>query len=110
MNRRMPTLAACFLVAGLATPAAAQEYPTQTIKIISSFGAGGGSDTIARILAQRMQEKLGQNVIVENRPGAGGVLGNEVVANSPKDGTRSASRPPARSSLRPSPGTCNTTQ
>ena len=61
-------------------------YPTQTIKIISSFGAGGGSDIIARILAQRMQEKLGQNVVVENRPGAGGVLGNEVVANAPKDG------------------------
>ena len=52
MNRRMLTLAACFLVAGLATPAAAQEYPTQTIKIISSFGAGGGSDIIARILAR----------------------------------------------------------
>jgi hypothetical protein len=85
MNVRIVTLA-CALVAALALPAHAQDYPTQTIKIISSFGAGGGSDIIARILAQRMQEKLGQNVIVENRPGAGGVLGNEVVANSPKDG------------------------
>jgi tripartite-type tricarboxylate transporter receptor subunit TctC len=75
------------LAAGLtAAPTGAQEYPTQTIKMISSFGAGGGSDIIARILAQRMQEKLGQNVIVENRPGAGGVLGNELVANAPKDG------------------------
>ncbi len=73
-------------LAALTSPAAAQEYPTQTIKMISSFGAGGGSDIIARILAARMQEKLGQNVIVENRPGAGGVLGNEAVANSPKDG------------------------
>jgi tripartite-type tricarboxylate transporter receptor subunit TctC len=78
--------AACVLAAGLATRAAAQDYPTQTIKVISSFGAGGGSDIIARILAQRMQEKFGQNVIVENRPGAGGVLGNELVANAPKDG------------------------
>ena len=86
MNRRTLTLAACLVAVGPAAPAAAQEYPTQTIKIVSSFGAGGGSDIIARILAQRMQEKLGQNVIVENRPGAGGVLGNEVVANSPKDG------------------------
>ena len=87
MNKPMLTLAAAFLVtAGLAAPAQSQEYPTQTIKMISSFGAGGGSDIIARILAQRMQEKLGQNVIVENRPGAGGVLGNEMVANAPKDG------------------------
>src|SRR5688572_11239096 len=87
MNRRTLTLAAtCLLAAGLAVPAAAQNYPTQTIKIISSFGAGGGSDIIARMLALRLQDKLGQNVIVENRPGAGGVLGNEAVANAPKDG------------------------
>ena len=87
MNRRNLVLAAaCLAAAGLAPPAAAQEYPTQTIRMISSFGAGGGSDIIARILAQRLQEKLGQNVIVENRPGAGGVLGNEAVANAPKDG------------------------
>ena len=86
MNRMLTMTAACVLAAGLATRAAAQDYPTQTIKVISSFGAGGGSDIIARILAQRMQEKFGQNVIVENRPGAGGVLGNEAVANAPKDG------------------------
>ena len=87
MNRPIRTMAAAWLMAmGIAASAAAQDYPTQTIRMISSFGAGGGSDIIARILAQRMQEKLGQNVIVENRPGAGGVLGNELVANAPKDG------------------------
>jgi tripartite-type tricarboxylate transporter receptor subunit TctC len=85
MNRRL-LVAVGLLAVAVSQPAPAQDYPTQTIKIISSFGAGGGSDIIARILAQRMQEKLGQNVIVENRPGAGGVLGNEIVANSPKDG------------------------
>jgi tripartite-type tricarboxylate transporter receptor subunit TctC len=84
--KRLMFITACVLMAGAMSPAQSQEYPTQTIKMISSFGAGGGSDIIARILAQRMQEKLGQNVIVENRPGAGGVLGNEMVANSPKDG------------------------
>jgi tripartite-type tricarboxylate transporter receptor subunit TctC len=78
--------ATCLLVAGLMGPAGAQDYPSQTIKLISSFGAGGGSDIIGRIIAQRMQEKLGQPVVVENRPGAGGLLGNEAVANSPKDG------------------------
>jgi tripartite-type tricarboxylate transporter receptor subunit TctC len=74
------------LAAGLAGPAPAQDYPTQTIRMIVSFGAGGGSDIIGRIIAQRMQEKLGQTVVVENRPGAGGMIGNEAVANSAKDG------------------------
>ena len=86
MNRRTMMAAACLLAAGLAAPATAQDYPNQTIKLISSFGAGGGSDIIGRIIAQRLQEKLGQPVVVENRPGAGGLLGNEAVANAPKDG------------------------
>ena len=87
MIRSMLTMAvAGALAMGFACPATAQEYPTQTIKIISSFGAGGGSDIVARIVAPRLQEKLGQSVVVENRPGAGGLLGNEAVANSPKDG------------------------
>jgi tripartite-type tricarboxylate transporter receptor subunit TctC len=78
--------AACLLAAGISAPASAQDYPTQTIKMVVSFGPGGGSDIIGRIIAQRMQEKLGQTVVVENRAGAGGMLGNEAVANSPKDG------------------------
>jgi tripartite-type tricarboxylate transporter receptor subunit TctC len=86
MNRSMLAVAVMGLLATGIAPAVSQDYPTQTIRVISSFGAGGGSDIIARILALRFQEKLGQNVIVENRPGAGGVLGNEAVANSPKDG------------------------
>jgi tripartite-type tricarboxylate transporter receptor subunit TctC len=85
MNRRMLTIAACVLAMS-AVPAPAQEYPTQTIRMIVSFGPGGGSDIIGRIVAQRMQEKLGQTIVVENRAGAGGMLGNEAVANSPKDG------------------------
>jgi tripartite-type tricarboxylate transporter receptor subunit TctC len=87
MNVRMLTIAAAgLLAAGLAAPAPAQDYPTQNIRLIISFGAGGGSDVIGRIIAQRLQEKLGQPVVVENRPGAGGMIGNEAVANSPKDG------------------------
>jgi tripartite-type tricarboxylate transporter receptor subunit TctC len=86
----LTTIAASMLAAGMAAPAStqasAQDYPTQTIKLISSFGAGGGSDIVARIIAPRLQDKLGQAVVVENRPGAGGLLGNEAVANSPKDG------------------------
>jgi tripartite-type tricarboxylate transporter receptor subunit TctC len=87
MSRRLLTMAAaCTLALGLMAPAGAQDYPTQNIRMIISFGAGGGSDIIGRIVAQRLQEKLGQNVVVENRAGAGGILGNEAIANSPKDG------------------------
>jgi len=86
MKFALSLAASCLFSASLAAPASAQEYPTQTIRLISSFGAGGGSDIVARVLAPRLQEKLGQPVIVENKPGAGGLLGNEFVANAPKDG------------------------
>jgi tripartite-type tricarboxylate transporter receptor subunit TctC len=79
-------IAAALIVGAATVHAMAQNYPTQNIRMIISFGAGGGSDIIGRIVAQRMQEKLGQTVVVENRPGAGGLLGNEAIANSPKDG------------------------
>lgn len=88
MHRRMLLIAACALMAGGAVPApaSAQKYPSQTIHIIISFGPGGGTDIVGRILGQRLQEKLGQPVVIENRPGAGGLLGNEAIANAPKDG------------------------
>ena len=78
--------AACLVVLSLAAPAAAQEWPQKTIRIVVPFGPGGGSDIVARIIAQSLQEKLGQAVVIENRPGAGGTLGNEVVARADKDG------------------------
>jgi tripartite-type tricarboxylate transporter receptor subunit TctC len=85
MKRLVLTVAYALLV-GLPAPAWSQDYPTQNIRLIISFGPGGGSDIIGRIVGQRLQEKLGQPVVVENRAGAGGMIGNEVVANSPKDG------------------------
>ena len=87
MNKLLPMLATACVAAILSSgPSLAQQFPTQNIKVIISFGPGGGSDIIGRIIAQRMQEKLGQTVVVENRAGAGGMIGNEVVANAPKDG------------------------
>jgi tripartite-type tricarboxylate transporter receptor subunit TctC len=87
MNKQIFTLAAvCLLAAGLAAPAPAQDYPQQPIRLIVPFGPGGGSDIVARIIGQRVQEKLGQPVVIENKPGAGGTLGNELVANAAKDG------------------------
>jgi tripartite-type tricarboxylate transporter receptor subunit TctC len=87
MKSRIATMIAAWaLVAGLAVPTHAQDWPQKPIRIIVSFGPGGGTDIIGRILAQSMAEKLGQPVIIENRPGAAGTLGNEAVARAEKDG------------------------
>jgi tripartite-type tricarboxylate transporter receptor subunit TctC len=87
MNRSMLTMAAaCGLVVALAGAAPAQDWPQAPIRMIVAFGPGGGSDIVSRIIAQRAQEKLGQPVVIENRPGAGGTLGNELVAKAEKDG------------------------
>jgi tripartite-type tricarboxylate transporter receptor subunit TctC len=68
------------------TPARADEYPSRPIKIIAPIAAGGPSDTAARLVAQALARHINQSVVVENRTGAGGVLGTEMVANAPADG------------------------
>ena len=70
----------------LATAAQAQDYPSKPIRFIVSFPPGGSSDLIARAIAPRMAERMGQPVLVENRPGAGGMIGVEMVAKAPPDG------------------------
>src|SRR5712692_10634352 len=77
------------LAAGLpAIEAAAQgaKYPGKPVKMLVGFSAGGGTDVVARILAQRMSEGLGQTVVVENRSGASGLIAGEAVAKSAPDG------------------------
>jgi tripartite-type tricarboxylate transporter receptor subunit TctC len=69
-----------------AVAARAQDYPQRPIHMIIAFGPGGGSDIIGRILADSMQAKLGQAIVVENKPGAGGILGNDYVARAAPDG------------------------
>ena len=83
MQYRLLALAALL---ALATPAGAQQYPTHPIHLVIPFGPGGGSDIVGRILAQELQARLGQPVVVENRPGAGGTIGNEYIAKAPADG------------------------
>lgn len=79
-------LAAAIAVGVPAGEASAQKYPEKTVRIVTPFGPGGGTDIFARILAQRLTETLGQQFFVENRPGAGSTLGTEYVAKAPADG------------------------
>jgi tripartite-type tricarboxylate transporter receptor subunit TctC len=81
----LPLKAAAFLLA-LTTVVAAQDYPTKPIRLIIPFPPGGGSDVTGRVVATALGERLGKQVIVDNRAGAGGVIGTELAANAPKDG------------------------
>ena len=74
------------LTGALASSTYAQEWPQKPIRVIVSFGPGGGADIIGRILADSMQAQLGKPMVVENKPGAGGIIGNEAVANADPDG------------------------
>lgn len=73
-------------LAGWGAPAAAQGYPTKSIRLIVPFAAGGSTDVVARTLGQKLSEVLGQQVVVENRTGAGGSLGAEAAAKAAPDG------------------------
>ncbi len=70
----------------VACAAHAQDYPGKPIRLISPFSPGGSTDVLARIVGQKLQERMGQPVVVENRVGAGGNVGAELVAKSPPDG------------------------
>src|SRR5438552_17560981 len=67
-------------------PASAQDWPAKAVRIIVPFGPGATPDTIARLIADKLQQKLGQNFIVENKPGASGMLGTDAVAKAEPDG------------------------
>lgn len=86
---RVVRVVACFVASLLASATAgvsAQAYPDRPVRIIVGFPPGGSSDTVARVVADKLTASLGQPVIVENRPGAGGVTASEFVARAPKDG------------------------
>src|SRR5262245_33860023 len=87
MRHRMAWVLVLALFAlGLPPPAHAQEWPQRPVRIIVPFPAGGNSDAVARIIAQRLGEVFGQQFVVESRPGAGGALAAESVARAPADG------------------------
>ena len=64
----------------------AQPYPTRPVRIIVPYGTGGGADILARVVGQWLSERLGQQVFVENRPGAGGNIGTDAVVRASPDG------------------------
>ena len=85
-NRYRTIVLAGVIAAGLAAQVLAQPYPSRPVRIISPFAPGGGNDALCRILSQRLGENLKQQVIVENRAGANGIVGTEVAARSAPDG------------------------
>jgi len=74
------------LAAPVAGPAPAQGYPSKSIRVIVAFAPGGGTDILSRVIGQKLQEAWGQPVVVENRPGASGRIGTELVARAAPDG------------------------
>ncbi len=88
MKRSAFALALVFAICllGSKSPAQMSSFPERPIKLIVGFSAGGGTDVVARILAQKMSDAMGQSVVVENRTGASGLIAAEAVAKSPSDG------------------------
>ncbi|HLB13913.1 MAG TPA: tripartite tricarboxylate transporter substrate binding protein [Burkholderiales bacterium] len=87
-GRTLTRLAAAGVLAAasVAPGAVAQDWPARPVKIVAPFAPGGSADTLGRMVAEKLSVRLNQNFVVENRPGAGGVIGSEAVAKAPPDG------------------------
>lgn len=86
ITTRRAVLASVAALGLLGSTAWAQSYPSQPIKLVVPYPAGGATDTLARMMAQKIQDNWGSTVLVENRPGAGGTIGNNFVAKAAPDG------------------------
>ena len=86
MDMRTAIVRLCLCAAWAAGPVAAQPYPSKPIRMIVSLPAGGGVDIMARLVAQNLSQRLGQQIVVENRPGAAGTIATLAVARAPADG------------------------
>ena len=86
MQRRLPVLALLLAVLSPAAMAQDDAWPTQTVRLIAPSGPGGNPDVLARLLAEKLSSKFGKPFIVENMPGAGGILAANLVAKAPPDG------------------------
>src|SRR5690349_15231599 len=86
LGRALSLSAGLALAAGGAASAAEPPFPSKPVRIIVQYQAGGSTDILARLLAEGLSKRLGQPVVVENRSGAGGIIGTDYVAKSPPDG------------------------
>ncbi len=89
LDRRACAVFAALVLAGtpvFISPAAAEDWPTRPIRILVGFGAGGGTDVTSRIIGDALSEVVGQSIVVENKPGAGGTIAGDIVAKGAKDG------------------------
>jgi tripartite-type tricarboxylate transporter receptor subunit TctC len=86
MKKMLLAFVAVLCLIATVETAQAQDWPRQKLQIIVAFGPGGGADIVGRILAEQMQSRFGKPVTVENKPGAGGILGNDLVARATADG------------------------
>jgi tripartite-type tricarboxylate transporter receptor subunit TctC len=86
MSTRMPGRASVLLAALVCAPAAAQTYPAKPIRIVVPYPAGGSGTIVARLLGEKLTQAWGQQVLVDSRPGASGMIGAELVAKAPPDG------------------------
>jgi tripartite-type tricarboxylate transporter receptor subunit TctC len=87
IGRKYAVLLMCGVVLGVgAHPALGQAYPTKPVRVVIPFGAGGSTDVLIRIVVSKLPELLGQQVVIDNRTGAGGMIGTEIVAKSTPDG------------------------
>ena len=86
ITSRIACLAATLVAVAAAPTYSQQPYPAKPIRLIVPLAPGGPSDTLARAVAQKLTEAIGQTVVVENRAGAGGTVGTDIAAKSPPDG------------------------
>ena len=83
---RIASAVAWLPIALASSPAIAQDYPTRPVRLIVPYPPGGGNDTLARIFGQKLSERWGQQIVIDNRPGAGTTIGATIAAKSPADG------------------------
>lgn len=86
VEKLLAAIAIPAMLAALPTLAQAQQYPSRPVRMIVPYSAGGATDIVARIMAQKLPEFLGQPVVIDNRPGAGGLIGTDTVAKAAPDG------------------------